>query len=268
MDHPSLKQQIYDFWQASPCGTRGIAQKDRRAFFEALERERYEWEPYIPSFAKFEDGRGKRVLEIGVGAGTDFVNWVRRGALATGVDLTEQAVALTRERLALERLDAEVMVADAENLPFADEAFDIVYAYGVLHNSPDTPKAVSEVRRVLRPGGTARVMIYHCPSWTGLMLWTMHCVARGKPWRGPKWAMYHHLESPGTKGYTRSEARALFSMFGSVSVRTQLSHGDLLLMRPSEKYKSLELAWKLYPRSLVRLTGNVLGTGLMIEATK
>jgi SAM-dependent methyltransferase len=133
---------------------------------------------------------------------------------------------------------------------------------------PDTPKAVSEVHRVLRPGGTARVMIYHCPSWTGLMLWGVHCAAKGKPWRGLKWAMYNHLESPGTKSYTRSEARELFSKFARVSVRTQLSHGDLLMMRPSEKYKSAELLWKLYPRPLIRLTGNALGTGLMIEAVK
>jgi ubiquinone/menaquinone biosynthesis C-methylase UbiE len=268
MDQLNLKQEVRRFWQTVPCGTRGIPPQERRAFFNELERQRYELEPYIHEFAKFEDGRGKRLLEIGVGAGTDFVNWVRRGALATGVDLTDQGVALTRERLELEGLEADVLGADAEHLPFPDGSFDVIYSYGVLHHSPDTSKAVSEVHRVLRRGGTARIMIYHCPSWTALMLWAVHCAAKGRPWRGPKWAMYHHLESAGTKGYTRSEARSLFSQFRQVTVRTQLSHGDLLLMRPSEKYRSLGQLWRLYPRSLIRLTGNALGTGLMIEAFK
>jgi len=69
------------------------------------------------------------VLEVGVGAGTDFVNWVRADAQACGVDLTPAGVALTRERLALEGLQADVRVADAEALPFPDGMFDIVYSW-------------------------------------------------------------------------------------------------------------------------------------------
>jgi ubiquinone/menaquinone biosynthesis C-methylase UbiE len=267
-DISKLKRDVRRFWEEIPCGTRGIEKQDRNEFFRELERERYEWEPYIREFARFEEGRGKRVLEVGIGAGTDFINWVRQGAIATGVDLTEQGVALTRERLSLEGLAAEVHVADAESLPFSNDTFDLVYSYGVLHHSPNTARAIREVHRVLRRGGVARVMIYHSPSWTGLMLWLVHCAAKGKPWRTPRWAMYHHLESPGTKSYGRRGARHLFSVFSSVSVRTQLSHGDLLLMRPSEKYRRLQLAWRLYPRGLVRLTGNGLGTGLMIQAVK
>src|SRR5262249_23704833 len=157
---------------------------------------------------------------------------------------------------------------DAENLPFAAESFDIVYSYGVIHHSPDTQRAISEIHRVLRPNGRARIMIYHSRSWIGLMLWAAHCAARSNPWKSPRWTMYHHLESPGTKSYARAEARRLFEAFSQVSVTTQLSHGDLLLMRPSPKYAALRLLWSLYPRPLVRLTGNAFGTNLMIEATK
>jgi SAM-dependent methyltransferase len=267
-DSGELKQDVRRFWEETPCGTRGLPQEDRKAFFRELERERYDLEPYIRGFARFEEGRDKRVLEVGTGAGTDFVNWARNGAEATGVDLTEQGVTLTRERLALEGLRADVRVADAENLPFSDDTFDLVYSYGVVHHSPDTTRAIREIHRVLRPGGTARVMIYHSPSWIGLMLWGVHCAARGKPWKSPRWAMYHHLESPGTKSYGKGEARRLFGAFSKVSVRTQLSHGDLLLMRPSDKYTAMKFVWSLYPRPLVRLTGNVLGTNLFIEATK
>jgi ubiquinone/menaquinone biosynthesis C-methylase UbiE len=198
------------------------------------------------------------------------VNWVRNGAQAVGIDLTVTAVELTRERLALEGLSAEVMHGDAECLPFESDTFDIVYSYGVLHHSPDTAKAVQEVYRVLKPGGEARIMIYHVPSCVALMLWTIHCLLKGRPWRSPRWAVYHYLESPGTKAYTVKEARKLFASFATPTIRPQLGFGDLLLNRPSMRYQNLfaKLIWALYPRWLVRLTGNRFGTGLLIEARK
>ena len=269
-EYGNLKERVRRHWDAEPCGTRDIPESDRVRFFRNLERDRYAREPYIHSFARFARGRGRDVLEVGVGAGTDFVNWVRNGARAQGVDLTARGVELTQERLALEGAYAEVRIADAERLPFDDESFDIVYSYGVLHHSPDTARAIGEVQRVLRPGGTALVMIYHVHSWVGFMLWALHCAAGLRPWRSPRWAMYHYLESPGTKAYTRGEAYRMFSGFRDVRVWTQLSHGDLLLMRPTEKYGSIlhRVLWRLYPRWLVRRTGNVFGTNLFIEAVK
>src|SRR5919108_350072 len=71
------KEVIRQYWETEPCGTRGVPSADRRRFFNQIERERYQWEPYIPPFARFPEGRGKTLLEIGVGAGTDFTNWVR-----------------------------------------------------------------------------------------------------------------------------------------------------------------------------------------------
>ena len=265
-----LKDQVRTHWQAQPCGTRELPAADRRAFFRQLEQERYEVEPYLKGFAQFQRGKDLRLLEIGVGAGTDFINWVRHGAHATGLDLTEQGVALTRERLALEGLSAQVQVGDAENLPFPDASFDLVFSYGVLHHSPDTPKAIAEVLRVLVPGGRALIMIYHVPSWTGWMLWALHALAKLQPWRTPRWAIYQHLESPGTKAYTKAEAHKLFQAFATIEIRSQLGNGDLLKMRPAAKYAS----WPhralrcIYPRWLVRWMGNRFGLLLFIEATK
>lgn len=265
-----LKQRVREHWEQQPCGTRELPVDDRKTFFDQLERERYETEPYLRDFARFERGRGKKLLEIGIGAGTDFVNWVRSGAIATGIDLTEQGTRLAKERLALESLSAEIKVADAEQLPFDDNTFEIVYSYGVLHHSPNTARAIKEVHRVLQPGGTALIMIYHVPSWTGWMLWLIHCFAKLQPWKTPRWAIYQHLESPGTKAYTIREAEALCTDFAQAKVRSQLSCGDLLLMRPAEKYKTwyYKLVWSLYPRGIIRMLGNRFGLFLLIEATK
>ena len=265
-----LKESVRQHWEEEACGTRGLTNHDRREFFNSLERERYLLEPYIRQFARFEQSAGKRVLEIGVGAGTDFINWVRAGANATGIDLTLQGISLTRERLQLENRTAELRVSDAESLPFEDGTFDLVYSYGVLHHSPDTEQAVAEVRRVLKPGGKALVMVYYARSWVAFMLWLIYCAGRLRPWRSARWAMYHHLESPGTKAYNHAEARALFGGFSEVSVRTQLSHADLLLMRPALKHDTpiRRALWHFYPRWLVRATGDRFGNALLIEAIK
>ena len=63
----ALKRQVAAHWEAEPCGTRGIATSDRRAFFRAIDREREAQEPFIREFAAFDSARGRRVLEIGVG---------------------------------------------------------------------------------------------------------------------------------------------------------------------------------------------------------
>jgi SAM-dependent methyltransferase len=266
----SLKERVRKHWENEACGTRGIEPSDRRAFFENIESERYQLEPYIMEFANFAAGNGKKVLEIGVGAGTDFLKWVRAGADVTGVDLTDEAIALTSERLGIDNHSARLLRADAENLPFEENSFDIVYSHGVLHHSPDTPKAVREVHRVLKPGGMALIMICHVPSLVGFMLWGIHCVAKFRFWRTPRWAIYNFLESPGTKAYTVRECRVLFSDFRDAVIRTQLTHGDLLMMRPSSKYQGVlhSIIWRLYPRRLLKTLGNRFGLYLYIRAEK
>lgn len=144
---PELKERVRRFWESEACGERYGHDQDRV---------RYELEPEIIDFADFASAHGKRVLEIGVGMGSDFVRWLRAGATATGIDLTERAVAITRERVAAEGFHADVRVADAEALPFDDEQFDIVYSWGVLHHTPDTARAINEARRVLVPGVASR----------------------------------------------------------------------------------------------------------------
>ena len=270
-DNPTaLKQAVRAHWTAEPCGTREVRECDRRAYFARLEADRYALEPFIPKFARFSESRGLRVLEIGVGPGNDFIQWLRNGAVATGVDLTDAGIALTRERAELEGFKPDLRQADAEKLPFDDATFDVVYSYGVLHHTPDTEKAIAEVARVLKPGGQARLMLYHYPSWTSMLLWGVHCAAKGKPWLGPRWATYHFLESPGTKSYTLDELDKLLSAFTNRRYEIVFLGGDLLTFRPAAKYQSPlhQLAWRVYPRGLVQRFGKRWGHGTLIDAVR
>jgi SAM-dependent methyltransferase len=214
------KQLVREYWEEQPCGSDAArSEYGSASFFDEIEAHRYRTEPFILGFANFACWRGKRVLEIGTGSATDFVNFARAGAIATGIDLTAAAVDLARQRLALEDLAGEVRVADAEKLPFADASFDLVYSWGVLHHTPDTPAALAEVRRVLAPGGVARIMLYGRYSWTSLRIWIQHALLKGRPFRSFTDVWANDMESVGTKAYKLAEVRELFADFDDVAIR-------------------------------------------------
>lgn len=162
----NLKERVREFWQANPCGVKfADAELGTRRFYELVETHRYATEWHIPAAADFAGARGLKVLEIGCGLGTDGAQFAKAGADYTGVDLTDAAVELARRRFELFELPGTFQTADAENLSFADDSFDLVYSHGVLHHTPDTAKAIREVHRVLRPGGRGIVMFYHRNSY-------------------------------------------------------------------------------------------------------
>lgn len=266
-----LKAQVQAFWDAASCGEVYAAGTTPQEYYESHRRARYALEPYIATFARFDEGAGRDVLEVGVGMGADHVEWARsRPRRLAGIDLTPRAVAHTRTRLAVYGLTSELGVGDAERLPFADASFDIVYSYGVLHHSPDTPRAVREVHRVLRAGGTARIMIYHARALTGYMLWLRYALLAGRPGRSLADVYFHHLESAGTKAYTREEARRMCADFSHVQLRVQLNPGDLLEGATGQRHGGvlLRLARALWPRPLLRRLMHNHGLALLIEAVK
>jgi len=213
------KRDVRRFWEATPCGSWDASSPEGTPeYYSEIERRRYELEPFIHRFADFGSTCGQRVLEIGVGLGTDHVQFARAGALLHGIDLTERGVELVSHRLELEDLSSELRVADAEALPFPDNAFDVVYAWGVLHHTPDTPRAIAEAVRVTRPGGRICIMVYSRHSWVAYGLWLRHGPLSGRPLRSISDVLHHHMESLGTKGYTRRELRGMIAGVDDVRI--------------------------------------------------
>src|SRR4051794_14441289 len=208
----SNKAAVRDFWEAGPCGAKhATATEGTDRFFTEVEAARDELEPFIARYAGFAETRDREVLEIGTGLGTDLVRFARAGARVTGLDLTERAVGLVRRRLEQEGLSGRVVVGDAERLPFADDSFDVVYSWGVLHHTPNTEQAVAEALRVLRPGGRLCVMLYARRSWVAFGLWARYALLRGRPWHSLSRVVSDHMESAGTKAYTRAELERMFA---------------------------------------------------------
>jgi ubiquinone/menaquinone biosynthesis C-methylase UbiE len=267
----SEKQSVKDFWNDASCGENlylkgeGLLNQ-----YENQLKIRYELEPYIIPFAGFDKQNGKKILEIGVGLGADHQMFAENGANLFGIDLTERAIERTRKRFELLNLKSTLNVGDAENLPFNDGEFDMVYSWGVIHHSPNTPRAVDEIHRVLKKGGQARIMIYNKRSMIGYMLWVRYALMKFRPFMSLKKIYATYLESPGTKAYTVKEAKEMFKKFSDIKIDTLLTHGDLLTSKAGQRHEGilLDIVRKIYPRFIIRKLLPKNGLFMLISLVK
>ena len=163
---PDYNAAAVEQWSADPCGSSIAAgEPGSKTYFENLLRGRFEYGPWMPDSLGYDETSGLRVLDVGCGQGIDVYRYALAGAAATGVDLTPRHVELARQHLEAMGLEAEIVQGDAESLPFADASFDRVSSNGVLHHPPDMPAALREIRRVLVPGGEARIIVYNRNSF-------------------------------------------------------------------------------------------------------
>lgn len=237
MDKQQLKNEVRTYWNQASCGTEFIEQtKYSREYFHDIENFRFTIEPEIFSFAQFTRFHNKKVLEVGVGAGTDFIQWARAGAYAYGIDLTQEAVDNTQRRLAQEGLRAyDLQVADAEYIPYPDNTFDLVYSWGVIHHSPDTQRCLQEIVRVTKPGGTIKIMIYNRYSLFALYRYLICALFKGKPFQTLSTVLFNHQESMGTKAFSRNEVLAMIAKL-PVAIHTleaRVTNHDLLYYKGS-----------------------------------
>ena len=263
------KQKAREQWSADPAGAVYGRQHEfgTREFFDEVERHRYqEYAPWMPRVMGFNAFAGQRLLEVGCGMGTDLLQFARGGARVTGVDLTPRSIETSRHHLELYGQSGDFALTDAENLPFADESFDVAYSNGVLHHTPDTAEAVREIHRVLRPGGLARVMLYHRDSWYYWFEIMLHRgLLRGQLLRGQtaEEIMSRYVEvnegegRPLVKVYSRRQAFELFAMFSEVRTEVQqLTRGDFYF------------PGRIVPESILRALGRRIGWNVIISARK
>ena len=176
-----------------------------RAFFADLDQYHFEKLHHLLRLVDFDGYRGKRVLDVGCGAGTDLVRFAKGGALVSGVDISPSAVALARQNFSQQNLEADLREADGEHLPYADGTFDLVFAHGVVQYTPNSRALVEECRRVLKPGGDAIFQVYNRISWLN---------ALSKVMKVP----LEHEDAPVLGRYSASEFRALLTGFREIRI--------------------------------------------------
>jgi len=168
--------RVRDYWNARPCNIRHSPKPvGSREYFDEVERRKYFVEPHIPGFADFPRWRGRRVLEIGCGLGTDTVNFARAGAHVTAVELSDESAVIARQRLEVYGLGDRVAihVGNAEELPriLAPQTFDLVYSFGVIHHSPHPRRIVEHLRGYMTAASELRLMVYARVSYK--LFWIM-----------------------------------------------------------------------------------------------
>jgi len=166
--------EVRDYWNMRPCNIRhSDLPIGSKSYFDAVEKRKYFVEPHIPEFADFESWKGKRVLEIGCGIGTDAVNFARNGAEYVGIELSEKSLELAELRFRVLGLEGRFFVADVEKLSASkipEGPYDLIYSFGVLHHTPDPAGALSELGRFSGPGGKIKIMLYARNSWKAMLI--------------------------------------------------------------------------------------------------
>ncbi len=206
---PAATREVQRYWNQHihdleitrhPVGSEG--------FFADLDEYHFDKLHHLLRLVDFDGQRGHRVLEVGCGAGVDLVRFARGGARVTGVDLASSAITLARRNFDFQHLPAELCVADGERLPFPDARFDYVYAHGVIQYTASDRNMAEEIRRVLKPGGTALVQVYNRVSWLNALSKLMK-------------VGLEHEGAPVLRKYSHAEFRRLLTGFSAVRIEPE-----------------------------------------------
>ncbi len=261
------KMEAQQQWDNNPCGSQYAkdAQQHSLDWYLNVESHRYKskYAPWMPETMEFRDRHAHEdVLEIGAGIGTDLAQFARHGARVTDIDLSRGHLALAEENFRLRGLNASFIHMDAERLPFPEGAFDLVYTNGVIHHTPNTANLVSEIYRVLRPGGRAIAMVYAENSWhywsqqvfhLGLSTGLLDETSVGE-------SMSRHVEMgqtgarPLVKVYTKTRLRNLFRQFQDIAIVQRQLTGPEVPFIPG--------------KVLLDIAGRIMGWNLIVKATK
>jgi 2-polyprenyl-3-methyl-5-hydroxy-6-metoxy-1,4-benzoquinol methylase len=218
------------FWNNRPCNVRHSTKPvGTREYFDEVEARKYFVEPHVPSFAEFAKWRGKRVLEIGCGIGTDTLSFLRAGANVTAVDLSSESLTLAKRRSEVFGFEGNVRFYEAnaeqlsETVPV--EPYDLIYSFGVLHHTPHPERALDELRAYAKHGTTVKLMMYYTFSWK--VLWV---IMTDGHWRFWDWRRIVARNSeaqtgcPVTYTYTKNELAQLLEERGFRVKESRVEH--------------------------------------------
>ncbi len=257
-------------WNTTPCGTGeqlAHIEPETREWFDQIRHDRYTVsDPWMLCRFDYGSGRGKRVIEIGYGLGSDLLSWAEGGAEVHGIDLVREHHRLASRNFALHDRQATLHIADAAAIPYEADSFDIVYSNGVLHHTRDIEACLAEVHRVLKPGGRLLMSVYRRHSafhYANLLL--ANGIMRGKLWSlgydGLLATIEHGADGadikPYVKLYTARELRVLLAVFASVDI--SVAHFNA---------RHVPVAWRLIPPAWERALEPALGWYLVVDARK
>lgn len=217
-------EQVREYWNSRPCNIRhSLKEIGTKEYFDQVEARKYFVEPHIPGFGEFSRWKGKKVLEIGCGIGTDTMNFARAGAEVTAVDLSGDSLELARKRAEVFGLDnIRFYQSNAEELSSVVpiERYDLVYSFGVIHHTPHPHNAIEQIRRYMDTDSIFKIMVYHRNSWK--VFWILMIYGKGAFWKLDELVARHSEAQTGcpvTYAYTRKSIKDLLKEFKIINTR-------------------------------------------------
>src|SRR5215475_8099604 len=265
---------VRDYWNARPCNIRHSTKAvGTREYFDEVEARKYMVEPHIPAFADFERWRGKKVLEIGCGIGTDTINFARHGAQVTAVDLTEKSLEVARQRARVYGLEDRIRFVQANAEQLSDflppEHFDLVYSFGVIHHTPDPGRVMEQLRKYVDARSTVKIMVYNRWSWK--VLWILFVYGKGQFWKLDRLiADYSEAQTgcPVTYSYSRTAGRRFLEDHGFRATDVRVEHIFSYSIPEYVQYRYRQVWYfRWMPRPLFHLLERMFGWHLCLTGT-
>jgi ubiquinone/menaquinone biosynthesis C-methylase UbiE len=166
-------ESVTTFWDDQPCNIKHSSKQiGSIEYFNEVENKRYFVEPHILHFANFPFWREKKVLEIGMGIGTDAINFARSGAIFTGVELSQETLKIAKTRFQVFKEKGNLLQGNAEQLEslLGPQTFDLIYSFGVLHHTPNIEAALKQIRTICHSQTRIKIMVYAKNSWKQKMI--------------------------------------------------------------------------------------------------
>jgi ubiquinone/menaquinone biosynthesis C-methylase UbiE len=256
-----VREQARLQWTNDPAGALAVGEDElgTAESFARIEAYRYAEQPWMHDTFGFERFGGARVLEVGVGLGTDHLQFARAGARMTGIDLTPRSIDLTRRRFTQEGLGTDLRLMDATALEFPDDSFDVVYSFGVLHHTSSLERAVAEIRRVLRPGGVFLGALYSLESAFVARMLAERILRR--QWRTETWK-----ERLARVEYSTSGARPEVRLLRKEELRGILRDAGFTSIAIRRRHSGFPRLTRKGPHVLDDVVGRVAGWYLVHEA--
>ncbi|CAN2046919.1 Type 12 methyltransferase [Candidatus Magnetomoraceae bacterium gMMP-1] len=263
-------EKVRKYWNARPCNIRhSLKEIGTKEYFDEVEHRKYFVEPHIPAFVEFSKWKGKKVLEIGCGIGTDTINFARAGAFVTAVDFSEESLDIAKKRAEMFGLNnIRFYQANAEKLTSVVplDYYDLIYSFGVIHHTPHPSKVIEQIRQYMNAKSILKIMVYNRNSLKVFCI--LMTYGKGRFWKLEKLIARHSEAQTGcpvTYSYTKKNIKKLLYNFNIIDIKIDHIFPYSIPDYIRYKYKKVWY-FRFLPKKVFRWMENKWGWHLCLTA--